>query len=234
MAACSAFARRETKFAAASLNRVREDGVFSGYASLFGEVDLGNDVIAPGAFRASLDRRGASGIRMLFQHDPAQPIGVWTSLKEDAHGLRVEGRIATGSARGREVLELMRAGAVDGLSIGFRTVRALGGKSSGVRRIVEADLWEISVVTFPMLPGARIDAVKSGAGRLPSVREFERWLVRDAGLSRSEALAVIHKGFAHVAGERDAAGGERRKTGGPAEAIRAASRLIQSSLNNRN
>ncbi len=234
MAAFSAFARRETKFAAASLDRVREDGVFTGYASLFGEVDLGNDMIASGAFSRSLDRRGASGIRMLFQHDPAQPIGVWTSLREDATGLRVEGRIATASQRGREVLELMRAGALDGLSIGFRTVRAQSQKSSGLRRIVEADLWEISVVTFPMLPGARIDAVKSARSGLPTLREFERWLVRDAGLTRNEAQTVIKKGFNHLAGARDAAGATIPEGASTADRIRAATRLVQSSINHRN
>lgn len=207
MAVSPALARRETKFAAATLDRVRLDGTFCGYASLFGEIDLGNDVIASGAFARSLDRRGASGIRMLFQHDPAQPIGVWTSVREDAAGLRVEGRIATASARGREVLELMRAGAVDGLSIGFRTVRARNEKSSGFRRVIEADLWEISVVTFPMQQNARIDSVKRALAReLPTTREFEHWLTRDAGLTRGDAKTVIAKGFAHLAGVRDASG----------------------------
>ncbi len=197
---------RETKFAQADFDRVQLDGVFRGYASLFGEVDLGNDKVLPGAFSAALARRGADGVRMLFQHDPAQPIGVWDEIVEDARGLRVAGRLTTTTAKGREVLELMRAGAIDGLSIGFRTVRSRVEKPGRTRAILEADLWEISVVTFPMQPGARIDRLKSARVPLPSVREFEHWLTRDAGLTRGEARTVIAKGFVHLAGEREAAG----------------------------
>ena len=177
---------RETKFVSGSLEHIRLDGSFSGYASVFNEVDLGNDVVAPGAFTGSLARRGPGNIRMLFQHNPDEPVGVWEKIEETPHGLRVRGRIATAAARGSEVLELMRAGAVDGLSIGFRTIRSRQDPVSGARRILEADLWEISIVTFPMQESARIDSVKHMAAK-PSIREFERWLVRDAGLSRSDA-----------------------------------------------
>ena len=133
--------------------------MFSGYASLFGRVDLGKDLVEKGAFAASLKARGAAGIRMLFQHDPAEPIGVWSEIREDARGLFVRGRLTKDVARAREVLSLMRGGALDGLSIGFRAVRAKSDPRSGVRRILEADLWEISVVTFPMLPSARVSDV---------------------------------------------------------------------------
>ena len=93
----------------------------------------------------------------------AEPIGRWTAIREDGRGLFVEGILAPGVQKAREVLELMRAGAIDGLSIGFRTIRAAPEARSRVRRILEADLWEISVVTFPMLPGARIGEVKRAA-----------------------------------------------------------------------
>ena len=99
------------------------DGHFTGYASLFGVPDLGNDVVSAGAFAVSLGERGAAGVRMLFQHDPAEPIGRWLSLREDARGLRVEGLINLAVQRGREVDALMRGGGLDGLSIGFRTLR---------------------------------------------------------------------------------------------------------------
>lgn len=151
----------ERKFAGVALEDVEADGAFSGYASLFGKVDLSRDAVEPGAFRKTLRRRGPESVRMLFQHDPNQPIGRWTELREDARGLFVRGRLTPGVARSREVLALMRAGALDGLSIGFRTVRATKDAGTGVRRILEADLWEISVVTFPMLPEARIDRVKA-------------------------------------------------------------------------
>lgn len=216
----------ERKYAGLALQAVELDGSFSGYASLFGVPDLGRDVVEPGAFARSLARRGVSGIRMLYQHDPAEPIGVWTTIREDARGLYVEGRLAKGVKRAREVLDLMREQALDGLSIGFRTVKARAEAKSGLRRIVEADLWEISVVTFPMLPGARIASVKSaGARTLPTVREFERWLTRDAGLTRGEAKAVIAEGFAQLADRRDA---NRANTdNGLAGRIRAAARLLR-------
>ncbi|MFS8121397.1 HK97 family phage prohead protease [Rhizobium sp. BR 250] len=148
------------KFANLELRGITSDGTFSGYASVFGEVDLGKDVIERGAFRRSIEERGAGGIRMLYQHDPAEPIGAWRTIREDERGLYVEGILAPGVARSREVHSLMKTGALDGLSIGFRTVRSGKAASSGVRRILEADLWEISVVTFPMLPSARVSDVK--------------------------------------------------------------------------
>jgi len=135
------------------------DGHFTGYASLFGVPDLGRDTVAPGAFAASLARRGPGGVRMLWQHDPAEPIGRWLSLVEDARGLRVAGRLTLAVQRAREVDALMREGALDGLSIGFRAVRSTPER--GGRRLVAVDLWEISLVTFPLQPGARITTAGS-------------------------------------------------------------------------
>ncbi|MBW6421257.1 HK97 family phage prohead protease [Rhizobium sp. XQZ8] len=148
------------KFANLELAGITGDGTFSGYASVFGEVDLGKDRIERGAFLNSLVERGPAGVRMLFQHDPNEPIGAWKTIREDARGLYVEGVLAPGVGRSREVLSLMKTGALDGLSIGFRTVKARTDAKTGVRRILEADLWEISVVTFPMLPSARVSNVK--------------------------------------------------------------------------
>ncbi|OJF95893.1 HK97 family phage prohead protease [Pararhizobium antarcticum] len=152
---------RTKKFANLTLAGVTGAGRFSGYASIFGEVDLGKDAIEPGAFSRSLSRRGASGVRMLFQHDPGEPLGAWKTIREDARGLYVEGQLSPGVARAQEVHQLMKAGALDGLSIGFQTVKAKTDGRSGVRRILEADLWEISIVTFPMLPSARVSNVKN-------------------------------------------------------------------------
>lgn len=213
--------RLERKYAAHSISEVEADGTFSGYASLFDETDLGRDVVERGAFARSIARRSAAGIRMLYQHDPAQPIGRWLELREDERGLFVRGRLADNVARAREVLELMRCGALDGLSIGFRTVRSRADQRSGVRRILEADLWEISIVTFPMLPGARVQTVKGGA--LPTKRQFERWLTRDAGLTRTQARAVIARGYAGLASARDAAG---RRFVNLAEVIRRATTIF--------
>ena len=155
----------ERKFAGMSVADIEADGTFSGYASLFGKPDMARDVVERGAFRRSLRLRRAQSVRMLFQHDPGQPIGRWLDIREDERGLFVRGRLTPGVAKSAEVLQLLRAGALDGLSIGFRTVRARKDLGAGVRRILEADLWEVSIVTFPMLPEARIDRVKAYARR---------------------------------------------------------------------
>ena len=151
----------ERKTAAADLSGIDGEGVFSGYASLFGVPDLSGDVVAPGAFSRSIAARRPTGIRMLYQHDPAEPIGAWIDIREDERGLFVRGRLALEVARASEVASLMRAGALDGLSIGFRTVKARSDRATGLRRLTEIDLWEISVVTFPMQPEARVQGVKA-------------------------------------------------------------------------
>ncbi|WP_454918431.1 HK97 family phage prohead protease [Xanthobacter sediminis] len=130
--------------------------VVEGYACLFGVVDLGRDMVLPGAFAESLARRGASGVRLLYQHDPAEPIGVWTDIREDARGLYVRGRLSPAVARARECAALVAEGALDGLSIGFKAVEARTDPKTRVRRLGRIDLWEVSIVTFPMQPGARI------------------------------------------------------------------------------
>lgn len=210
---------------------VASNGTFEGYASLFYRVDFGKDVILPGAFRKSLARRGARGIRMLFQHDANQPIGVWDEITEDGRGLFVKGRLMLDVARAQEVHSLMRAGALDGLSIGFRAVDGRRDRKSGIRRLSEIDLWEISIVTFPMHPEARVASVKSRryAGEGMTERTIERWLTRDAGLRRSEARALLRSGFKGLQTLRDASGGtvEGEEL---AERIRAATRLLKSNL----
>jgi Escherichia/Staphylococcus phage prohead protease len=200
----------EVKFCATDLKSVDDrTGVFEGYASVFNRQDLGRDVVMPGAFRESLKKRGAADVRMLFQHDPNEPIGIWEKVYEDARGLFVRGRIMTDVAKGREVLALMRAGALDGLSIGFRAERGTRSKQTGVRRLRRVDLWEISVVTFPMLPDARVSRVKTlpGARKRPTIREFERWLTQDAGFTRSQACAVMRDGLKGLDPLRDAGEG---------------------------
>lgn len=132
-------------------------GAVAGYATLFGAADQSGDIVMPGAFAASLARRAASGasVKLLWQHDPARPIGVWDDVREDAKGLWVEGRLLTEVQAGAEAAVLLKAGAVDGLSIGYRVVRAEPGPDGAGRRLLEIELWEVSLVTFPMLPEAR-------------------------------------------------------------------------------
>lgn len=148
----------ETKFV--SLGQeigLKEDNRIVGYASLFGKSDQGGDVVEKGAYQASLKSLTARGalVKMLWQHDPAQPIGVWDEVHEDEKGLFVSGRILDEVRAGAEALALLRAGAIDGLSIGYRTIKAHKGPDGG-RHLRKVDLWEVSLVTFPMLPEARV------------------------------------------------------------------------------
>jgi len=174
-----------------------EKGTFEGYGSIFNNKDLGNDVVVNGAFQKSLRRTGPKGVKLLYQHKSDMPIGVFESIKEDQDGLKVKGRLALGTQAGREAYELMKMGALDGLSIGFRV--APKGQEYDSRRkrryIKEVELMEISLVTFPMNPKARVRSVK---GDELSIREWEGGL-RDAfSLSRSEAKVAakaVHKAF---------------------------------------
>ena len=142
------------------------DGSIEGYASLFGEVDQARDMVMPGAFTQTLRTRGLRRIPMLFQHDPAEPIGIWQEIAEDWRGLRVRGRLIPDVVRARELLALLREGAADGLSIGFKTVRASRDPKQRVRKLLEIELWEISIVTFPLLSGARIRAMPEARARV--------------------------------------------------------------------
>lgn len=145
---------------ALDIKAVSEDGLFSGYASVFSQRDMGGDIVMPGAFAKSLQAYPASRVKLLWQHDQSEPIGVWASLTEDARGLKAEGRLILDTARGREAHALMKAGALDGLSIGFRTIRDEMDRKSGSRLLHEVELREISVVTFPANASATVAAVK--------------------------------------------------------------------------
>ncbi|WP_439816217.1 HK97 family phage prohead protease [Zavarzinia sp. CC-PAN008] len=148
------------------------DGILSGYASIFGLVDGQGDVVAPGAFRASLAAWRARRLSppMLWQHEAAEPIGIWTALAEDGRGLAVTGRLALGTRRGREAFELLRLGAVTGLSIGYAAVEATRDPRTGTRTLRRVTLREISLVTFPANDGARVADVKAEARLLASLR----------------------------------------------------------------
>lgn len=187
----------ETKRADVALSRVDETGAFEGYASLFGVMDTSGDIVTPGAFAATLRKRGAAGVKMLWQHLPAEPIGVWTEIVEDARGLKVKGRLDLSVARAREALSLIRQGALDGLSIGFRTLRAANDRASGARRLLEVDLWEISIVTFPALPQARIGAVRRPAPPLSDLRSrLTRLRMRTAASSFEVELRRLSRSLA--------------------------------------
>jgi Escherichia/Staphylococcus phage prohead protease len=149
----------------ASRTTIDLDGTVEGYASLFGEIDQARDMMMRGAFAGTLAARGIRRIPMLFQHDPAEPVGIWQELREDHRGLYARGRLIPDMARARELLALLGAGAIDGMSIGFRTVKARVDPRTRVRRLHAVDLWEISIVTFPLLAGARVHAVKQATSK---------------------------------------------------------------------
>ena len=165
--------------------KAEDEGVFSGYASTFGNVDNGNDIVAKGAFTKSLAERPASKVKLLSQHKTDEPIGIFTEVFEDSKGLFVRGKLALGTQKGRETYELMKLGAIDGMSIGFRAnpEKQIYNESKRTRTLKEVQLLEISLVTFPMNERAMVQSVKGEK----SIREWET-ILRDAGgLSRTEA-----------------------------------------------
>lgn len=160
---------------------VTAEGEFEGYASVFNVEDLGRDVVMPGAFTKSLARRPAGKVKMLREHDRSEPVGVWSDVVEDRKGLRVKGRLILETTKGRETHALMKAGALDGMSIGFRTLKDRFDRPKGLRFLEELDLPEISIVTFPMNTRATVSTVKSedDAERARAlVSEINRWKER--------------------------------------------------------
>lgn len=149
----------EMKFCQGEAVVLGEGYEVAGYASLFGLTDQGGDIVEPGAYTKSLARIRAAGgsVKMLWQHDPTMPIGIWEVVTEDARGLYVKGRLLPEVAQAREAAALIGAGAIDGLSIGYRAISAVKD-AKGLRRLTEVELWEVSLVTFPMLREARVGA----------------------------------------------------------------------------
>jgi HK97 family phage prohead protease len=153
--------RREKSRLGQPLCACSGSGVFIGYASLFGERDQSGDVVMPGAFAGSLKKRTPRDVRMLFQHDAAEPAGTWIDMRETARGLHVTGRLDRNVQRARELFSLLESKGLDGLSIGFKTLKARRDRATASRLLTEIDLWEISLVTFPMLSGARVSFVST-------------------------------------------------------------------------
>ena len=180
-------------------------GIFTGYGSIFGNEDQGNDIMQKGAFTKSLVNRPVSKVKMLYQHKTDEPIGVFTDMYEDSKGLFVKGQLAMGTQKGREAYELLKMGALDGMSIGFRADPEKQGYNEnkrGVRTLKEVDLMEISLVTFPMNESALIETVK---GNAKNIREWEK-ILREAGnLSRTEAK-IGAKALSESLSQRDAGG----------------------------
>lgn len=184
----------EHKKVSFEVKSVSETGTFEGYGSVYDVIDQGDDIVTKGAFAESLKSLQEKGRlpALLWQHDASQPIGVYTKMVEDENGLYVEGQLALKTQRGAEAYELMKMGAISGLSIGFMTRADSYDQVSGVRTITKGDLWEVSVVTFPMNDQARIDAVKS-IDEITDLKSAETYLRDSCGLSRSAATAFVSK-----------------------------------------
>lgn len=171
-----------------------DTGSFEGYGSVFSITDRGGDIVAPGAFSDTLTAAKAAGRlpAMLWQHRQAEPIGIYTSMEEDSIGLKVAGKLAIKTARGAEAYELMKMGAITGLSIGYKVRDDSWDRVTGVRTIKKADLFELSLVTIPMNDASRVSAVKT-IEELDSLSEFERHLRDVGGFSKSEATALVSR-----------------------------------------
>lgn len=203
----------EIKYAAIDEGAVTEEGFISGYASRFNMTDQGGDIVAPGAYAKSLATRGLPA--MLWQHRPDEPIGYWTSAVEDEVGLKVEGQIITDFAEGKRAHTLAKRGALKGLSIGYRVRKS--ERKGAARLLTELELWEVSMVTFPMQREASIDAVKAGdfenqinaakSGDFTPLKRAVEGALRDAGFPAWMAKAQAARApEALTDGQRDAAG----------------------------
>jgi HK97 family phage prohead protease len=176
------------------LKLAADDGTFTGYGSVFNIEDKGGDIVIPGAFAESLAAQKSAGRlpAMLWQHRQAEPIGVYTSMEEDAVGLKVQGKLALKTSRGAEAYELMKMGALSGMSIGYRSRDDSYDRVTGVRSLKKLDLVELSLVTFPMNDASRVSGVKT-IEELDSLSEIERHLRDVCGMSKSEALAMVSR-----------------------------------------
>lgn len=182
-------------------SKVDDDGTFSGYASVFGNVDGGRDIVAPGAFAESIKRIKASGdpLPILWQHRSGEPIGGSDFLEEDDHGLKTNGFILKEISRGAEAHVLMKRRVVRGLSIGYYVEDSSYNEKEKVTTLKTVDLVEYSVVTFPMNSLAQIGDVKSAS----TIREFETFLRDVGGFNLQQAKAIASRGWGAVSEARD-------------------------------
>ena len=181
-----------TRDFAFELKSIKADGTFEGYGSVFGVKDSYDEIVAPGAFADSLNTHRSAGTMpaLLWQHRSGEPIGVYTSMAEDAYGLKLHGQLALKTQRGAEAYELLKMKAISGLSIGFQTREDSYDRLSGIRTLKRVDLWETSLVTFPANDAARVQGIKTGL----TIRDAEKAL-REVGFSQSDAKVIVASGF---------------------------------------
>lgn len=193
-----------------NVKALSEDGTFEGYGSIFGNVDSYGEIVESGAFTASLAEAKRKGrkVKLLWQHNPDQPIGVWDDIAENNKGLYVKGRLLKDvCGQASEAYGLLKEGALDGLSIGYRVIEAAPHPDKqGILSLKKLDLREVSIVTFAANERARVESVKHilAAGELPTVREFEDFLRDAGGFSKTLAAAIASKATPHLRGEPEA------------------------------
>lgn len=179
------------------LKAINDEGVFEGYGSVFGNIDSGADVVAPSAFKRTLREHKKAGTMpaMLWQHRPSEPIGVWTSMKEDDNGLHVTGQLAIKTVQGATAYELLKMKALTGMSIGYETVQSTIDDKKKIRTLTDLNLWEVSLVTFPANTAARVQAVKAADAieQMKSLSDAEDFLRDSCSLSRHEATAFVSR-----------------------------------------
>lgn len=178
--------------------RTAPEGVVEGYASVFGGVDGYGDSVLPGAYAKILEKHRDERTTpvMLWSHASSRPVGKWEAMAEDSRGLRVRGRVNLKTTAGADAYEHLRAGDINGLSIGYSVAPNGAEHKNGIRILKSVDLHEISFVALPADPSARIHTVKSLRERPETLRQFESAL-QDLGFSRREAASVARKGFAN-------------------------------------
>ena len=191
-------------------SEVNDDGTFSGYASVFGNVDSYGEIVEAGAFADSIKRIKDSGdpLPVLWQHRAGEPIGGSDELVEDEHGLKTSGWLLKSEIpRAAEAHALLKRKVVKGLSIGYYVEDSSYNDKTGVRTLKKLDLVEYSIVTFPANTLAQVDAVKAicKGGELPTLRQFEDFL-RESGFSKSQATVIASRGLGHMLKRSDSAG----------------------------
>lgn len=169
-------------------------GLFEGYASTFGERDLGGDIVVAGAFTKTLKASGAKGVKMFADHDPTKRIGVWTDIIEDQKGLYVKGRLLLSKQAGKDAYIDLKEGVIDAMSIGYSAVDHSYDGRRKARMLKELKLFEISLLPFGMNENARVTGVKA-ANDIKTIREFEDFLRDVGGYSHAAAKAIAAGGF---------------------------------------
>jgi HK97 family phage prohead protease len=209
----------KSKDFALEVKALEDTGSLEGYASVFGVRDSYNEVVMPGAFSDSLAKHKREGTfpMMLWQHDASEPIGIWAELSDDGKGLRAKGDLLIDQSvpQADKVYSLLKAKAVRGMSIGYREIDVTPPENGGPRKLVQLELMEVSIVSFPANTRARVEAVKAEDeiqqvkfwkrfedwarllrdGEPMPIKEFED-ILRDAGVPKALATQIASVGYA--------------------------------------